>query len=161
MPKAMPGPGWHVDVFTYEQRDPERKGILFLAWNGSDSWVKYADARTGKVTPWHGWWAVSPESSHRFGVSVKERLTRTVYFSWPGDEGNVQPLYLGLGLDTDLFIGIDFEDRPAFVQPLSHVGRGFEFTSAELAAVFASIERRGMISRFAALLSSWFPRSRM
>ena len=74
------------------------------------------------------------------------------HFSWSGDEGNVQPVYLGLGRDTDFFIGIDFEDRPAFVQPLSPVGRGFEFTSAKLAAVFATIERRDITSRFAALL---------
>ena len=69
---VAPGPGWRIDVFLYMSRIPGGpRGMLFLAWHGGETRVRYADARERDVTPWHGRWEVSPEDSHKLSVLVK------------------------------------------------------------------------------------------
>ena len=84
---SMPDSTWRVDVFLY--RSGQEKGILFLAWRGTEAKVMYANARTGRETPWHGRWDVSAEASKvitEIGRKVKEHGCRVVYFDPDGVE---------------------------------------------------------------------------
>ena len=167
IPMQKPGPGWRVDVFLYASA--EEKGVLFLAWKGSDTRVMYADEHTRGSTPWHGRWEVSPEQSKVFGerVRVKEQWTRVVYLATSGGDAMLQPLYIGLGGLTDLFVGIDPKGRAVSLFPLTVIGEGLEYTSEELETIYKTIKRRcawkvleGMIPRFS-VYELRLPRSRM
>ena len=166
IPMAMPGPGWRVDVFLYASAVD--KGVLFLAWKGSDTRVMYAEEHTRGSTPWHGRWVVSAEHSKVFVDPVQEQWTRVVYLDFAGQEANVQPLYIGLGELTDRFVGIDAKGRAASLYPLSAIGEGFEYTSEEMAKIRMIITRpcawtvlQRMLPRFSAYGLPRAPRARM
>ena len=125
---ATPGPGWRVDAFMYEAA--EDKGVLFLAWHGRETRVRYADALRQDSTPWHGWLVVSPYNSQVLPWAVKQQWTRTVYFDFGGEEDKVKPTYLGLDSATDFFMGIDSDGGRIGLVPLTFIGVGLEYGGA-------------------------------
>ena len=67
--------------------------------------------------------------------------TRTVYFDYLGREEDVKPVYVGLGLFTDFFEGIDFDGHQIDLMPGTDIGKGIEYGSPEYEA-FEEIVRR-------------------
>ena len=134
-PMSGPGPGWLVDVFLF--RSGTEKGVLFLAWKGLETSVKYTNAETCESTPWHGWWSVSPQQSQVFAdrILVKERWTREVYMDRGGHRANLSPTYISLGALTDLFVGIEPSGRLVMLHPLNPIGEGLEYSSDEFAGI--------------------------
>ena len=150
---AIPGPGWRVDVFMYEAADA--KGVLFLAWHGRETRVRYADALRHDSTPWHGRWEVSPHNS----------WTRTVYFDVGGDEDKVKAMYIGLDRATDFFEGIDSDGRRIGLFPLTSIGVGLEYGGLEPTAMeelFCHKSRRRIVVQYvSALVNLSWRRARM
>ena len=145
----MPGPGWRVDVFWYASRDSElRLGFLYLDWDGKETSVRYAHALRQEITPWHGRWEVSPQNSHKSeGIVVKDHWTRTVYFDYHGREEDVKPMYLGLGMFTDHFEGIDSEGLRIDLMPCTSIGKGLEYGSREYTELVENLGGRRSWSR--------------
>ena len=123
------------DVFLF--RSGTEKGVLFLAWKGLETSVKYTNAETVESTPWHGWWSVSPQQSQVFAdrILVKERWTREVYMDRGGHRGNLLPTYISLGALTDLFVGMEPSGRLVTLHPLNPIGEGLEYSSDEFAGI--------------------------
>ena len=156
---ATPGPGWRVDVFMYEAADA--KGVLFLAWHGRETRVRYADALRQDSTPWHGRWEVSPHNSHVLPWAVKDKWTRTVYFDLGGEEDKVKPTYIGLDSATDFFMGIDSDGGRIGLVPLTFIGVGLEYGGHELTAMeelFCRKSRRRIAAQYMSALVNCFRR---
>jgi hypothetical protein len=123
--EAVPGLAWCVDVYTLEVESSGQLGILEVAWNASETSVRYRwQEESGRVSigRWGGSW-------HHGGPfpdtpEYKEDYSRTLYSAggW---------MVLALGRFTDLSEGMDHLGRCMYVWPLTHLGVGVQYGGRE------------------------------